>query len=125
MRINQGAAISSDNNEGTVSMIVSLSRHLAATLLMPDDFKALSVRLDESWSTELSDEEFSSGLGAWGSFEDPAHVWVKTEQLRQLGPQDADWLARFDAMIDKAAQYGWTRQQGAEVRMHIDRSKIS
>lgn len=106
-------------------MIVSLSRDLAATLLLPDDFKALSLRLDESWSKGLSDEDFSLGLAGWGSFEDPNHVWVRIERLRQLGPQAADWLARFDAMIDKAAQYGWTREHGAEVRMHIDRSKIS
>ncbi|MDF0661720.1 MULTISPECIES: hypothetical protein [unclassified Rhizobium] len=106
-------------------MIVSLSRDLTVKLLLPDDFKALSLRLDESWSTGLSDGDFSSGLAGWGSLEDPNHVWVRTERLRKLGPQAADWLARFDAMIDKAAQYGWTRDHGAEVRMHIDRSKIS
>ncbi|TGP50831.1 hypothetical protein EN873_23500 [bacterium M00.F.Ca.ET.230.01.1.1] len=101
-------------------MIVSLGRDLTAALLAPDDFKALSLRLDASWPAGLSDEDIRSGLSEWGSLEDLSHVWVPVQQLRRLGPQDANWLTRFDAMIERAAQYGWTRKQAAEVRMHID-----
>lgn len=49
------------------------------------------------------------------------HVWIVVDFLKDLGPVSSDWTEDFDAMIAKAAQYGWVSEDGLRVRAHVKR----
>lgn len=54
------------------------------------------------------------------SLQDAQTAWVSCDWLRGAGPDDADWRAGVDAMLDKARPMGWVSADGTAIKAHVE-----
>lgn len=93
------------------------------SLSRADDFKRFKVvmcdRAIDSFRAVAAD--VAPGL----TLQDAETAWVSCEWLRRAGPDDADWRAGVDAMLDKARPMGWVSEDGTAIRAHVEWLKVA
>nr|WP_315591895.1 flavin reductase family protein [uncultured Cupriavidus sp.] len=99
-------------------MRVHLTNAGAITLREPQDFKRLDVLVDPQSPARLD-----HAIARIGRREDADHIWLAPSVLRFMSGHagDADWEAKFTAMVDYACRHGWVDEHGA-IRAHLTRN---
>lgn len=95
-------------------MIVSLHSSGGPTLLESENLRALEVRT----AAGTLPAAIAKQLGALGTM-DATHAWLLIDELKALGPAEAEWGSGFDAMIAYAQRAGWVSGDPRRVRAHL------
>jgi hypothetical protein len=85
-----------------------------------DDLGRLHLALGEVTDEEADEALRAAGLGR---LEDAENGVLDTEALRaaaQQGGPDSDWARRFAEMVDYARTKGWTDDDGATLKVHVE-----
>jgi len=91
-----------------------------AVLEQPDDFGRFHLEIDPAWT---SVEAAQAALLPLGHVESRELAWIDRDALFDLGRRTAAdtqaWAANAQAMLDKAARYGWVRDESPAIKSHI------
>lgn len=99
-------------------MIITVSETGELGLEDPDDFRRFEIHVTRVGITVA---QIMSALRTLGEVADDGHVWIGDKALVKLAGRDgdADWLAKFAAMKDKARPFGWVDDERQAIRAHI------
>ena len=89
-------------------------------LEQPDDFGRFHLEIDPAVGTL---EAAQAGLSRLGHIESRELAWIDHGALFELGRSTAAepeaWATQAQAMLDKAARYGWVRAESPSIKSHI------
>lgn len=99
-------------------MIIVIGESGVLGLRDPDDFRRFEIEVE---SAGLSRATVVTALASLGEIIDEGHAWIGEEALVKLAgrERDAEWLASFAAMKDKARKFGWVDDNRRAIRAHI------
>jgi hypothetical protein len=103
-----------------VEVVGGAEEHPEVRVVDVDDLSRLHLALGEVTDEEADEALRSAGLGR---LEDAETGVLDTEALRAAAQQrgsDGDWDRRFAEMVDLAREKGWTDDDGATLRVHIE-----
>ena len=102
-------------------MIIAITQSDALDFREKDDFKGFKIAVEKPGAT---DAEIAAALKGIATLDGTDHAWVSLAALKNWGgkPQPADWIASFDAMIEKVKKYGFVSDDGTTVRAHFERA---
>jgi hypothetical protein len=102
-------------------MIIAITPSGSLEFREKDDFKGFKIAVEKSGAT---DAEIAAALKGVATMDGSGHAWASLAALKNWGgkPQPADWIASFDAMIEKVKKYGFVSDDGASVRGHFERA---
>ncbi len=90
-------------------------------IVSPNDFEKFHIQC----SQKKSASEICELLGGGSKVIDDEHIWLSAETVRDVVPEKIDsWERGFSQMIDYAASKGWTENNGALIRSHIEWAKV-
>ena len=102
-------------------MIIAITAAGTLELKEPDDFKGFKIVAEKPGAT---DAEIAAALKPIATPDaDGKHFWVHQSALKSWNgkPQSAEWVASFDAMVEKVKKYGFIDEATGDVRGHIER----
>jgi hypothetical protein len=101
-------------------MLLLLNPDGVASLEQAGDFSRFHLEIDAAFGTI---ESADAHLVPLAQIESREIAWVDREALFALGCAQAHdaaaWTAQAQAMLDKAARYGWLRDQTPSIKSHI------
>lgn len=99
-------------------MILHLNPPADLALLEPWDFKRFKLQAPIA----LAEGGLATALGDLGKPAGGDAVWISAAALRQMGPGTSDqaWQVQLEAMIEKAAKFGWVDATSGAVRAHVE-----
>ncbi len=102
-------------------MIIAITASGTPDFREREDFKGFKIVVEKPGA---GDTEIATALTGVATMDGGDHAWVSLAALRNWGgkPQPADWIASFDAMIEKVKKYGFVSDDGAAVRAHFERA---
>ncbi len=102
-------------------MIIAITPSGSLDLREKDDFKGFKITVEKPGATDV---EIAAALKGVATIDGSDHAWVSQAALKNWGgnPQPADWIASFDAMIEKVKKYGYVNEADATVRAHFERA---
>jgi hypothetical protein len=96
-------------------MIIKIDPAGAATLQDIDNFRAFNV------TAGCGAPDLVQALAALGRLDADGNAWISRAWLLSMGrPDDAKWLAGFDAMLDYARSHGWVDPATNNIRAHVE-----
>jgi hypothetical protein len=96
-------------------MIISVDLAGTATLEEVDNFKAFKV------AANCDAHALAKALTGLGRLDADGNAWISRPWLLAKGrPDDAKWLAGFNAMQDYASVHGWVDQATDSIRAHVE-----
>jgi hypothetical protein len=101
-------------------MIIAISPSGSLEFREKDDFKGFKITVEKPGA---SDTEIAEALKGVATLDGSDHAWVSQAALKNWDgkQQPAEWIAAFDAMIEKVKKYGYVSDDGATVRAHFER----
>jgi len=101
-------------------MIIAITANGALDFREKDDFKGFKIAVEKPGAT---DAEIAAALNGVATMDGSDHAWVAAAVMKNWNdqPQPADWIAAFDAMLEKVKKYGYVSEDGASVRAHFER----
>jgi hypothetical protein len=103
-------------------MIIAITAAATLELKEADDFKGFKIAAEKPGAT---DAEIAAALKPIATPDaDGKHFWVHQTALKNWNgkPQSAEWIASFDAMVEKVKKYGFVDEATGNVRAHIERA---
>ena len=101
-------------------MILMLHGHGASELMQAEDFGRFHIEVDASFDSLA---QVAGQFSPLAQIESREVAWVDRDALFALGcaqvSDAAAWTAQAQAMLDKAARYGWVREQSPSIKSHI------
>jgi hypothetical protein len=101
-------------------MILALRCDGTAVLEQAQDFARFHLEIDPAFGTV---EAAQARLSPLAEIESREIAWVDRDALFSCGRAAADdadaWVASAQTMLDKAARYGWVREQSPCIKCHI------
>ena len=101
-------------------MILLLRSGGTAVLEQPDDFGRFHLEIEAALATV---EAARAVIPPLGQIESRELAWIDHGALFDLGRRTAadpdTWAANAQAMLDKAARYGWVRDESPAIKSHI------
>jgi hypothetical protein len=96
-------------------MIISVDQAGTATLEDIDNFRAFKV------AAVCGADRLAPALTSLGRLDANGNAWISRSWLLAQGrPDDAEWLAGFDAMHRYASDHGWVDSATDSLRAHIE-----
>jgi len=96
-------------------MIIQVQLDGAVTLEDIDNFKAFNV------ASACGAHELEKALTSLGRLDAEGNAWISRAWLLAKGrPDDAKWLAGFEAMHDYASTHGWVDSEMDTIRAHVE-----
>ena len=102
-------------------MIIAINQAGLPELREPDDFKGFKIVIEKP---NMPDSQIEAALRNIAYFDaEHMHLWVHQQALKNWGgkPQSPEWIAAFDAMLEKVKKYGFVDENTGDVRGHIER----
>ena len=102
-------------------MIIAVTPSGSLDLREKDDFKGFKIAVEKPGAT---DADIAAALKGVATMDGSDHAWVAASAMKNWNgqPQPADWIASFDAMLEKVKKYGYVSDDGASVRAHFERA---
>lgn len=102
-------------------MIIAITPSGSLDFREKDDFKGFKIVVEKPGAT---DAEIAAALKDVATMDGSDHAWVLQAALKNWNgePQSVDWIAAFDAMLEKVKKYGYVSDDGASVRAHLERA---
>jgi len=102
-------------------MIIAITPSGSLDLREKDDFKGFKIAVEKPGATDV---EIAAALKGVATMDGSDHAWVAAAAMKSWNgqPQPADWIASFDAMLEKVKKYGYVSDDGASVRAHFERA---
>ena len=95
-------------------MIIHVTPQGAVELREPNDFKNFKI------AAACPASALPGALKGLAAVEPEGKTaWVSGAALKKLAPQEAEWAASFDKMVESVKRFGWVRDDGT-VRAHIE-----
>jgi len=84
------------------------------TLEETDDFKRFHIAADPDKLSEAGFQGMAEDAG-------DGHYWLDADAVAKLSGRsgDAEWMAGFWAMLEKAAPYGYADLEGRRIKAHL------
>ena len=103
-------------------MIIAITAAGTLELKEKDDFKGFKIVAEKPGATDVEIAEALDGVGALDAGH--THAWITQDAMKNWGGHlaPADWIASFDAMIEKVRKYGFVDEATGNVRAHIERA---
>jgi hypothetical protein len=102
-------------------MIIAITAAGTPELREPDDFKGFKVVIEKP---NMPDNEIEAALRGIAYFDaENLNLWFHQGALKNWDgkPRAAEWVASFDAMVEKVKKYGFVDEATGSVRAHIER----
>ena len=102
-------------------MIIAITAAGTLELKEPDDFKGFKIAAEKPGATDAEIAEALKGVGTLDA--EHKHAWITQDGMKNWGghPAPAEWVASFDAMVEKVKKYGFVDEATGSVRAHIER----
>jgi hypothetical protein len=103
-------------------MIIAITAAGSLELREKDDFKGFKIVAEKPGATDAEIAEALKGIGALDA--EHKHAWITQDAMKNWGghPAPADWVASFDAMLEKVKKYGFVDEATGNIRAHIERA---
>jgi hypothetical protein len=103
-------------------MIIAITAAGTLELNEPDDFKGFKIVAEKPGATDAEIAEALKGVGTLDA--EHKHAWITQDGMKNWGghPAPAEWVASFDAMVEKVKKYGFVDEATGSVRAHIERA---
>jgi hypothetical protein len=103
-------------------MIIAITAAGTLELKEKDDFKGFKIVAEKPGATDAEIAEALKGVGTLDA--EHKHAWITQQAMKNWGghPAPADWVASFDAMLEKVKKYGFVDEATGNVRGHIERA---
>ena len=103
-------------------MIIAITAAGTLELKEPDDFKGFKIVAEKPGVTDAELVEALKGVGTLDA--EHKHAWITQAGMKNWGghPAPAEWVAAFDAMLEKVKKYGFVDEATGSVRAHIERA---
>jgi hypothetical protein len=101
-------------------MILMLHGKGAIELMQAEDFGRFHIEIDAGFDSLA---QAAGQLAPLAQIESREVAWVDRDALFSLGCAQAGdaaaWTSQAQAMLDKAARYGWVRERSPTIKSHI------
>ncbi len=102
-------------------MIIAISPAGTLELQEPEDFKGFKITVGKPG---MSDADIAAALKNIATPDgDGKHYWVTQAAMKNWAgvPRPPEWVASFDAMLEKVKKYGYVDEATGNVKAHIEK----